>query len=193
MGQPHHNGRLPAGPDLIRMAEESDGFTVRRKAGLTAINYAYVTGKDEQFRWPRSEMRGLIIDERTGEVLARPFQKFWNFNEAGAAGTDWSEPHVILPKLDGSLVYPSGNRWTTRGGVTDTIAGSRGAGEEDQRTARSAARGRTHRRHRRRRMHAMLRVRRTEQPDRDSTTRPPALYCSPYVVSAMERTGPAAG
>ena len=26
----------------------------------------------------------------------------------------------MLPKLDGSLAYPSGSRWTTRGGVTDT-------------------------------------------------------------------------
>ena len=120
--QPYQSGQLPGGRELVAMAEAHDMFKVRRNAGITALNYAYVSGEADQFDWPRSEMRGLTVDEATGEVLARPFQKFWNFNEDGARRTDWTEAHVVLPKLDGSLVYPSGDRWTTRGGVTDTSA-----------------------------------------------------------------------
>ena len=120
MAQPHRAGKLPDGRRLVRMAEETDAFKLRRHEGITALNYAYVSGKPDQFDWPRSEMRGLMVDESTGGILARPFQKFWNFNEGNARDTDWNESHVVLPKLDGSLVYPAGHRWTTRGGVTDT-------------------------------------------------------------------------
>lgn len=118
--QPHRAGSLPGGRELVAIAEATDACKVRRHEGLTALNYAYVTGEPDQFEWPRSEMRGLIVDEANGEVVARPFQKFWGFNEEGARGTDWSERHVVLPKLDGSLVYPAKSRWVTRGGVTDT-------------------------------------------------------------------------
>ena len=120
MDQPHRDGPLPPGHELIRMAEEEPRFKVRRREGMAALNYVYVTDEPDQFDWPRSEMRGLIIDERTGEVLARPFQKFWCSHEGPAETTDWTEGHVVLPKLDGSLVCPAGSRWVTRGGVTDT-------------------------------------------------------------------------
>ena len=120
MAQPHRAGKLPDGRRLVRIAEETDAFKLRRQDGITALNYAYVSGDPDQFDWPRSEMRGLMVDESTGGILARPFQKFWNFNEGNAQDTDWNEKHVVLPKLDGSLVYPAGHRWTTRGGVTDT-------------------------------------------------------------------------
>ena len=120
MGQPYQGGALPAAGELVRIADEDPRFKVRRAAGLTALNYAYVTDEADQFAWPRSELRGLIVDEAADAVVARPFQKFWGIQEAGAAGTDWTEPHVVLPKLDGSLVYPAGGRWVTRGGVTDT-------------------------------------------------------------------------
>ena len=118
--QPYRTQKLPKGHELIAIAESNNAFKVRRVHGIAALNYAYVTGDADQFEWPRCEMRGLMVDEKTGEVLARPFQKFWNFNEAESRGTDWNEKHVVLPKLDGSLVYPTADRWTTRGGVTDT-------------------------------------------------------------------------
>ena len=118
--QPHKGGRLPDGHELISIAESDERFKVRRRSGMAALNYVYVTDDPEQFAWPRSEMRGLIVDENSGRVLARPFQKFWNANEKHAAETDWREAHVLLPKFDGSLVYPAGERWVTRGGITDT-------------------------------------------------------------------------
>ena len=120
MSQPHRDGPLPDGHTLIRMAEDEPRFKVRRREGMAALNYVYVTGERDQFEWPRSDMRGLIVDEATGEVLVRPFQKFWCSHEGPAETTDWSEAHVVLPKLDGSLVCPAGDRWVTRGGLTET-------------------------------------------------------------------------
>ena len=118
--QPHRSGPLPDGRELIAMAERHKAFKVRRRHGMAALNYAYLSDDPDQFEWPRSEMRGLMVEEASGAILARPFQKFWNLGELQTAATDWSERHIVLPKLDGSLVYPAGDHWTTRGGVTDT-------------------------------------------------------------------------
>ena len=118
MRQPHQAGVLPDASTLIAHAHGHPGFKVRIYAGFISLDYAYLTKKDDQFAWPRNEMRGLILDEDSGRIEARPFQKFWNADDKGAVGTDWTEHHVILPKLDGSLVYPAADRWVTRGGIT---------------------------------------------------------------------------
>ena len=125
-GQPYRaDRRLPGAAILIEEATRADGFGVRRsKGGYTSLFYHYVNGEADQFDFPRSEMRGLVIGP-DDEIEARPFQKFWNWNERGAAGTDWTEPHIVQPKLDGSLVYPAHSdpsAWFTRGGRTDTSA-----------------------------------------------------------------------
>lgn len=47
--------------------------------------------------------RGLIVNEETSEILARPFKKFFNYGEPDAPvfeQTDWVE---VFDKLDGSL------------------------------------------------------------------------------------------
>ena len=123
MGRQPYEGRgLPDGRELIAIAEADDRFKVRRRNGVAALNYAYVSDDPDQFTWPRGELRGLMVDEATGEILARPFQKFWSAAERGAAGTDWSERHIVLPKLDGSLVFPLRDGWATKGGPTSTSA-----------------------------------------------------------------------
>src|SRR5574343_2058061 len=72
------------------------------------------------------ECRGLIMCKNTGLPLARRFQKFFNVNEkpeTQIGAIDWSKPHVILEKLDGSMITPcmSGGRlrWGTKMGATD--------------------------------------------------------------------------
>ena len=120
MKQPYAARTLPEAQQMVALAEAHKKFKVRRLEGLTALNYVYLTGEPDQFTHPFSEFRGLIIDESTNEVVARPFQKFWHAGEKAAEPTDWNEPHVILPKLDGSLVYPARNRLVTKGGVTGT-------------------------------------------------------------------------
>ena len=47
--------------------------------------------------------RGLVIDA-DGNILARPFQKFKNYEEHDPKEIDLTQPFVIYEKLDGSLI-----------------------------------------------------------------------------------------
>lgn len=72
--------------------------------------------------------RGLIMNIKTNEIIARPFEKFFNYEEHIAKGwpipTD--EPMVISEKLDGSLgilYILDGKPWiATRGSFTSDQA-----------------------------------------------------------------------
>jgi RNA ligase len=62
-----------------------------------------------------------------GRLINRRYHKFFNVNERDETAIhaiDWSRPHVILDKLDGSMVSPcyvNGHiRWMTKMGITDT-------------------------------------------------------------------------
>lgn len=73
----------------------------------------------------RRECRGLLFD-RAGNVMSRRLHKFFNINERAethSSQIDFSQPHVILEKLDGSMVTPiqvdSHIRWATKMGITD--------------------------------------------------------------------------
>lgn len=55
------------------------------------------------------ECRGLIMCPTTGAVLARRYHKFFNVGERDETlpqNVDFSQPHVILEKLDGSMITP---------------------------------------------------------------------------------------
>jgi RNA ligase len=74
----------------------------------------------------RRECRGLVFD-MDGKLIGRRYHKFFNVNERDETSIgkiDWSRPHVILEKLDGSMVSPcfvNGHiRWMTKMGITDT-------------------------------------------------------------------------
>lgn len=73
------------------------------------------------------ECRGLIFDTK-GHILARRYHKFFNLNEKSftqAHLIDWSQPHVVVEKLDGSMITPfrprgaNRARWGTKMGATD--------------------------------------------------------------------------
>lgn len=73
------------------------------------------------------QCRGLIMNVRTGEVLARPFPKFFNYGEHVTKG--WAIPAgtpIVSEKLDGSLgiLYQLGGKpWiATRGSFTSDQA-----------------------------------------------------------------------
>ena len=73
----------------------------------------------------RRECRGLCFD-RDGFLISRPYNKFFNVNERDETQVhqiDLSRPHVILEKLDGSMVRPiplgDGYRLATKMGITD--------------------------------------------------------------------------
>ena len=72
------------------------------------------------------ELRGCIFETATGNILHRRYHKFFNVNErpeTQLGEIDFSKPHVILEKLDGSMITPvkttDGIRWGTKMGVTE--------------------------------------------------------------------------
>lgn len=54
--------------------------------------------------------RGLIYNTNTGEVVARPFEKFFNYGQEEAGTLDLGARVEVTDKLDGSLgiLYPTG-------------------------------------------------------------------------------------
>lgn len=72
------------------------------------------------------ECRGLKF-YRDGSIAARPYSKFFNLNErpeTQIGHIDWNEPHIILSKLDGSMITPfvknnGAIEWHTKRGFTE--------------------------------------------------------------------------
>lgn len=123
--------------DVLPHIAGRDEFKVMRKDWYTVINYVVAFG--ETFDWDetdipgsvmRRECRGLIFDTLSGKLLSRPYHKFFNVGERSelAMGeVDMSANHVILEKLDGSMIRPvpvPGSdcyefRLGTKAGITD--------------------------------------------------------------------------
>jgi hypothetical protein len=66
------------------------------------------------------ECRGIVIDVETFEVVAYPFDKFFNFNDERADEIDWNSA-VIQEKVDGSIMklYYYKDKWMV--GTNGTI------------------------------------------------------------------------
>jgi RNA ligase len=74
----------------------------------------------------RRECRGMIFDTATGNLISRPYHKFFNVGEREETNLDkidLTQPHVVLEKLDGSMIRPiptpEGFRLGTKAGITD--------------------------------------------------------------------------
>jgi RNA ligase len=132
--------------DVLPAIEGRDEFVVAEKEGYTVINYNVMMADtfpdvlasddlranhdhyevENLHARLRRECRGIIFDTATGEILRRPFHKFFNVNERDETQdhvVDMSRPHAILEKLDGSMIAPfivNGEMiWGTKMGATD--------------------------------------------------------------------------
>lgn len=132
--------------DVLPAITGRDEFVVADKGSYTVINYnvmmadtfghvdiatKMVQGAKPYFRYEsdaliRRECRGIIFDSKTGDIIRRPFHKFFNVNEREETQdyvVDLSRPHAILEKLDGSMIAPfivNGEMiWGTKMGATD--------------------------------------------------------------------------
>lgn len=130
--------------DVLPHIEDSDEFSVTEKDGYTVINYNLIKedtfpdvfvpiGRDERGVLHgridhqaaiRRECRGIIFDTKTGQILRRPFHKFFNYRErAETQAISLEVPHHIYEKLDGSMIAPFivGKKtiWGTKMGDTD--------------------------------------------------------------------------
>ena len=120
--------------DVIPHIEDLPEFRVMEKDWYTVINY--MVALDDTFSLVRErshhnmkirrECRGLIFDTETGKLLSRPYHKFFNVGEREETAinkVNLYEPHVVLEKLDGSMIRPiptkEGFRLATKAGITD--------------------------------------------------------------------------
>lgn len=133
--------------DVLPAIEGRDEFIVAKREHYTVVNYLVVMDdtfpevktaggsalmREEATRHKaiRRECRGLVFGN-DGKVISRRLHKFFNVNERDetqADKIDLSKPHVILEKLDGSMITPipigDGIRWGTKMGVTEVALGA---------------------------------------------------------------------
>lgn len=126
-----HNERT--GSKAFIEADRGDHFIFNYVVSFDGAFPAPTTGMaiDRDYAILR-ECRGLTF-HADGRILARKFAKFFNVNEkpeTQAGVIDWSQPHRILEKLDGSMITPlwlgdisdidaEELRWCTKMGMTD--------------------------------------------------------------------------
>lgn len=101
--------------DVLPHIAGREEFIVAEREGYTVINYVVamadtfdMTGADDLAGAMRRECRGLIFDA-DGNLMSRPFHKFFNVNEREETQTheiDMSQSHVIMEKMDGSMIRP---------------------------------------------------------------------------------------
>jgi RNA ligase len=95
------------------------------EADLWIYNYTEKAQYENYWTPETLACRGLILDA-AGEVVARPFAKFFNWGTPQAAGLPLHEPFVVTEKFDGSLgilyYLDDGARIATRGSFTSEQA-----------------------------------------------------------------------
>lgn len=111
-----------------------DGFEDWKQYGEVAVkymddlilfNYTEAAVYKNEWTWFETVSRGLILNKDTGEVVARPFDKFFNWGESGRypIGTQVAR---ITEKMDGSLgiLYRHNGEYriATRGSFTSQQA-----------------------------------------------------------------------
>lgn len=120
--------------DVIPHIEDWQEFKVMQKDWYTVINYmvafeetfSLVRERSHYNMKIRRECRGMIFDTATGNLISRPYHKFFNVGEREETNLDkidLTQPHVVLEKLDGSMIRPiptpEGFRLGTKAGITD--------------------------------------------------------------------------
>ena len=116
------------------MVAMSDTFppinTIHLTNGDQKLRGAIFETKEDYHAAIRRECRGLLFYP-DGQIMSRRLHKFFNINERDetlAHKIDLSQPHVILEKLDGSMITPvvieDNIRWGTKMGVTQVAMGA---------------------------------------------------------------------
>ena len=109
--------------DVLPAIEGRDEFVVADKGDYTIIQYSVVmsdtfpdvetdfdefsSSVDPNIAKIRRECRGIIFDSVTGDIIRRPFFKFFNINEREETqlhNLDFSKEHWVDTKLDGSMI-----------------------------------------------------------------------------------------
>lgn len=117
--------------DLIAPKPE---FVIADRGWFSVVNYLVAmpdtfTGSTDEESAILRECRGLVFCNKTGEILSRPYHKFFNLNEREETqkhNIDWGKNFSVLDKLDGSMIRAiripgekSDFRLATKMGITD--------------------------------------------------------------------------
>lgn len=113
--------------DLAELATAVENGHVRkqRHPALPHVIYNYTEACQYAGAWtPVTLMcRGLIVDESTGAVLARPLVKFFNHDQVGAPALRPEAKVQVTDKADGSLgIIYAGDTVATRGSFASAQA-----------------------------------------------------------------------
>lgn len=127
--------------DVLPAIEGRDEFVVAEREWGKVVNYlvvlpdtfpevhtaggsARMRAEADRMKAIRRECRGLLFYP-DGRIMGRRLHKFFNVNEreeTQLGRIDLTRPHVILDKLDGSMITPvytdTGIRWGTKMGIT---------------------------------------------------------------------------
>jgi len=68
---------------------------------LVLFSYKREAEYENRWNWFERSARGLILNWRTGEIVAWPFPKFWNWNQGGRKA--FGHIVTVTEKIDGSL------------------------------------------------------------------------------------------
>lgn len=96
--------------DLLdeRLLEQmvTEGYVRERRhpdLPLNILNYTERAQFDRVWNPVTRQCRGLIYNTQSGEVVARPFPKFFNYGEEDVSDSYYDSPVTVTDKLDGSL------------------------------------------------------------------------------------------
>lgn len=108
--------------DILPFIEDKPEFMVMQKDGYTVVDYNFNSPSTFDNEGTL-ECRGITFDAN-GNIIRRPLHKFFNVGEKKSISEiDWTLPHIVTEKRDGSMISPAivnGEvRFMTRAGITD--------------------------------------------------------------------------
>lgn len=95
---------------LLREMIEGGFISARSHPRYPYLIYNYTLKATFENEWNEATLtcRGLIVNGETGEVIARPFRKFFNHRQPGCPKIEPDTRVIVADKMDGSLgiLYP---------------------------------------------------------------------------------------
>lgn len=94
--------------DVLPYVEDKKEIKLGHKEDISFLCYAFPIDTTFDSMFAR-ECRGIKFCSKTGDILARPYHKFFNLNETQDTQektVSWESSHIILEKLDGSMIHP---------------------------------------------------------------------------------------
>jgi len=98
----------PSSLELIRYARRNPKLLrVKQRDSLIKVNYTQRTQAKRIWNPYTVMARGIIINSNTGEIIAYPFRKFFNFFEYKEYGIKLPKlPYEVTQKCDGVMIIP---------------------------------------------------------------------------------------